>query len=102
VYCNDAAAFADAKQLPLTHVTVRLKHEKAHAADCAECETRESRIDRIEREIDLVGDFDDAQRARLVEIANRCPGHRTLESEVWMPPASGADASRERLRRKVR
>lgn len=77
--------YADLKQLPLEHVTVRLGHDKIHAQDCAECETREGKIDRIEREIELAGALDDAQRAKLLEIANKCPVHRTLHSEVWIP-----------------
>jgi putative redox protein len=77
--------YGDAKRLPLERVVVRLKHDKVHAIDCAECETRDGKIDRIEREIELAGSLDEAQRARLVEIANRCPVHRTLQSEVWMP-----------------
>jgi putative redox protein len=77
--------YADFKQMPLERVTVRLQHEKVHAQDCAECETREGKIDRIEREIELQGALDDAQRGRLLEIANRCPVHRTLHSEVWIP-----------------
>jgi len=77
--------YADLKQLPLEKVTVRLKHEKIHAQDCAECETKEGRIDRIEREIELQGALDDAQRAKLLEIANKCPVHRTLRSEVSIP-----------------
>lgn len=77
--------YADLKQLPLEQVTVRLRHEKVHAQDCAECETREGKIDRIEREIELAGGLDEAQRARLLEIANKCPVHRTLQSEVWIP-----------------
>lgn len=77
--------YADAKNLPLARVIVRLKHEKVHAKDCAECETREGRVDRIEREIECVGDLDDVQRLRLAEIANRCPVHRTLQGEVSMP-----------------
>jgi len=77
--------YADLKELPLDQVTVRLKHEKVHAQDCAECETREGKIDRIEREIELQGALDDAQRGRLLEIANKCPVHRTLHSEVWIP-----------------
>lgn len=77
--------YSDAKQLPLERVAVRLTHDKVHATDCAECETRDGKIDRIEREIELIGSLDEAQRARLVEIANRCPVHRTLQSEVWMP-----------------
>lgn len=77
--------YADQKKWPLEHVTVRLKHEKIHAQDCSECETREGRIDRIEREIEIAGNLDEAQRARLLEIANKCPVHRTLHSEVWIP-----------------
>jgi putative redox protein len=77
--------YADLKQLPLDKVTVRLQHEKVHAQDCAECETREGKIDRIEREIELAGRLDEAQRSRLLEIANKCPVHRTLHSEVWIP-----------------
>jgi putative redox protein len=77
--------YADLKRFPLDRVTVRLKHDKVHAQDCAECETREGRIDRIDREIELTGALDDAQRAKLLEIANKCPVHRTLHSEVWVP-----------------
>jgi putative redox protein len=76
--------YAEQKNWPLERVRVELKHDKVHAADCADCETREGRIDRIERVLTLEGDLDDAQRARLLEIANRCPVHRTLHSEVWI------------------
>jgi putative redox protein len=77
--------YADLKQLPLEKVTVRLKHEKIHAQDCAECETRDGRIDKIEREIELTGTLSAAQRAKLLEIANKCPVHRTLHSEIYIP-----------------
>jgi putative redox protein len=77
--------YADLKQLPLDKVTVRLKHDKIHAQDCAECETKEGKIDRIDREIELAGSLDDAQRAKLLEMANKCPVHRTLHSEIWIP-----------------
>lgn len=76
--------YADLKQLPLERVSVRLRHDKVHAQDCAECETREGKIDRIEREIELAGALDEAQRAKLMEIADKCPVHRTLHSEVWI------------------
>ena len=76
------ALYARRKQWPLTNVTVRLTHSKIHAADCAECETREGKLDRIEREITLEGELDDTQRARLLEIAEKCPVHRTLVSEI--------------------
>lgn len=76
------ALYARRKQWPLEGVTVRLRHSKIHAEDCAECETRAGKIDRIERELELAGPLDDEQRARLLEIANKCPVHRTLTSEV--------------------
>jgi putative redox protein len=77
--------YADLKRLPLERVEVELKHDKIHAADCADCETREGRVDRIERVIRLEGALDPAQRAKLLEIANKCPVHRTLHSEVTIP-----------------
>ena len=76
--------YAAQKKWPLERVTVDLKHGKVHAEDCAECETKEGRIDRIERVLTLEGGLDDAQRARLLEIADKCPVHRTLHSEVWI------------------
>jgi putative redox protein len=74
--------YADRKKLPLERVSVRLRHEKIHARDCAECETQEGRVDHIERDIELEGRLEPAQRQRLLEIAERCPVHRTLHSEV--------------------
>jgi putative redox protein len=74
--------YARRKGWPLEATTVRLRHAKVHAADCAECETREGRIDRIEGDIELAGPLTDAQRARLLEIARRCPVYRTLTSEI--------------------
>ena len=76
------ALYARRKQWPLEAVTVRLEHSKIHAEDCANCETREGKLDRIDREIQLEGTLDDAQKARLMEIADRCPVHRTLTSEI--------------------
>lgn len=76
------ALYARRKQWPLERVTVRLQHDKIHAADCAECETKEGRIDRIDTDITLSGSLTDEQRARLLEIAERCPVHRTLTSEI--------------------
>ena len=77
--------YADHKKIPLERVTVDLSHDKIHAADCAECETREGHIDRIERVITIEGDLDPGQRAKLLEIANKCPVHRTLHAEVHIP-----------------
>lgn len=74
--------YAERKGLPLERVSVRLRHEKVHARDCEECETRSGRVDRIEREIALEGALDGDARARLLEIADKCPVHRTLHSEV--------------------
>jgi uncharacterized OsmC-like protein/pimeloyl-ACP methyl ester carboxylesterase len=74
--------YADQKKWPLDTVRVDLKHDKVHAADCAECETRDGRVDSIERVLHIEGALDAAQRARLVEIADKCPVHRTLHSEV--------------------
>jgi uncharacterized OsmC-like protein/alpha/beta superfamily hydrolase len=74
--------YAAQKQWPLERVTVDLRHEKIHAVDCMECETREGRIDRIERTIRIEGPLEPDQRGRLLEIADRCPVHRTLHGEV--------------------
>jgi len=74
--------YAGRKQWPLEHVTVTLRHSKVHADDCAECETRTGKIDRIEREIVLDGNLDEEQRSRLLKIADMCPVHRTLHSEI--------------------
>lgn len=74
--------YARRKQWPLEDTRVTLTHDKIHAADCEDCETKEGKLDRIERAIELVGPLDDAQRARLMEIADMCPVHRTLHSEV--------------------
>lgn len=74
--------YADRKSLPLDRITVRLQHKKIHAEDCAECETREGMLDQIDRVIAIDGALDADQRKRLMEIADKCPVHRTLTSEV--------------------
>ncbi len=75
--------YAAHKKWPLERVAVRLSHRKLHAADCADCETREGKVDEITREIAIRGDrLDETQRTRLMEIADRCPVHRTLLSET--------------------
>ncbi|MEJ2121850.1 MAG: bifunctional alpha/beta hydrolase/OsmC family protein [Alphaproteobacteria bacterium] len=73
--------YAERKGLPLDKVAVRLTHEKIHARDCDDCESTEGKIDLINRELEITGDLDDAQRQRLLEIADMCPVHRTLDSE---------------------
>jgi uncharacterized OsmC-like protein len=74
--------YAERKKLPLTRVEVRLRHSRIYATDCAECETKEGMLDRIERVITLEGNLDADQRARLLEMADKCPVHRTLKSEI--------------------
>ena len=74
--------YARRKQWPLEAVRVRLRHAKVHAADCEDCETTVGMLDRIERDVELVGPLDAEQRARLLDIANKCPVHRTLTSEI--------------------
>ncbi len=74
--------YADRKALPLDRVTVTLSHSKIHAEDCAECETKAGMLDQIDRVIAMEGALDAEQRKRLMEIADKCPVHRTLTSEV--------------------
>ena len=70
--------YADHKKWPLTGIEVALAHQKIHAADCEACETKDGKLDHIQRDIRLFGELDTTQRERLIEIANRCPVHRTL------------------------
>jgi putative redox protein len=74
--------YARRKRWPLDGVTVKLRHAKIHATDCEDCETKEGMLDRIERDVELRGSLTEEQRARLLEIANKCPVHRTLVSEI--------------------
>jgi putative redox protein len=74
--------YAQRKQWPLEGVTVRLRIDRIHAADCADCEAIEGKVDRIDREIELAGPLDDEQRAALLAIADKCPVHRTLKGEI--------------------
>jgi putative redox protein len=76
------AMYARRKHWPLETVRVRLRHSKVHATDCADCDTQVAKLDRIERDIELVGALDDEQRARLLDIADKCPVHRTLTSDI--------------------
>jgi len=74
--------YADRKSLPLERVTVTLRHSKIHAEDCTECETKAGMLDQIDRVITMEGALDAEQRGKLMEIADKCPVHRTLTSEI--------------------
>lgn len=74
--------YARRKKIPLEHVEVDVSHNKIHANDCDTCDTTTGKIDRFERKITLSGNINDKDRQRLLEIADRCPVHRTLESEI--------------------
>ena len=76
------ALYARRKEWPLQNVSVRLEHSKIHAADCADCETNDGKLDQIGLELIVTGVLTDEQRARLLEIAGKCPVHRTLTSEI--------------------
>jgi putative redox protein len=83
--------YAEKKAWPLNNVHVTLKHDKVHAADCADCETKEGKIDVLERVIRLDGPLSDEQKARLMDIADKCPVHRTLMSEIRIPTRLAAE-----------
>ena len=74
--------YAQRKGMDLQRITVRLRHYRIDAEDCRDCETKSGFLDRIDREIQLTGNLDEAQKTRLLEIAERCPVHRTLKSEI--------------------
>jgi uncharacterized OsmC-like protein len=74
--------YARSKKWPLEDISVSLRHSRIHAKDCAECETKEGMLDRIDVEIRLSGALTPEQRAKLMEIAAKCPVHRTLKSEI--------------------
>jgi len=74
--------YARRKQWPLEKVEVSLRHSRVHAEDCQECDAKEAKIERIERYISLAGPLTDEQKERLLEIAKRCPVHKTLASGI--------------------
>lgn len=79
--------YAERKKFPLKRTAVELRHSRIYAADCADCETKEGMVDHIERNIRLEGDLTEEQRAKLLEIADKCPVHRTLTSEIHIKTA---------------
>lgn len=84
--------YARRKKLPLENITVSLRHSRIHARDCEECETKEGMLDRIDMDIALTGQLSPEQHARLMEIAAKCPVHRTLKSEIDIRMKEGAPA----------
>lgn len=74
--------YADRKDWPLPTVTVELNHYRVHAKDCEDCESEEGMVSRIDRRLTIEGEYTDEQRKRLVEIAEKCPVHKTLVGEV--------------------
>ena len=74
--------YARKRRWPLENITVSLRHSRIHAADCEDCETKEGKIDRIELDVQLTGSLTAEQREKLMEIAERCPVHQTLTSEI--------------------
>jgi putative redox protein len=76
--------YAKRKGWPLEKVEVNVRHSHVHAQDCRECETKEGKLSHIERYVSVTGPLSDEQKARLLEIAERCPVHKTLTSEVWI------------------
>ncbi|MFI4896679.1 MAG: OsmC family protein [Phycisphaerales bacterium JB059] len=74
--------YADHKGWGLERVVLSLRHDRRHPADCEDCDDPKAKIDHIDVEIQLMGDLDEAQRARLLEIADRCPVHRTITGDL--------------------
>jgi putative redox protein len=74
--------YARRKQWALEQVEVKLKHSRVYAQDCADCKGPREKIDRIDRQISLTGELDEAQKTRLLQIAEQCPVHKTLTSGV--------------------
>ena len=74
--------YARRKQIPLENIIVSLWHSRIHAKDCQECETKEGMVDRIDVEVELTGALSAEHHAALMDIAAKCPVHRTLTSEI--------------------
>jgi len=81
--------YADRKKWPLERVVVKLRHRKVHAQDCVDCEHKPAKIDTIDRVLELEGPLDEAQRAKLLEMSERCPVHQTLRSAIQVNTTLG-------------
>jgi putative redox protein len=85
--------YADRRKWPLQGVTVRLSHQRIHREDCVNCEEKDAYIDKVERKLELAGPLTEEQRARLLDMAERCPVHRTLQRQMQvhtvLAPAAG-------------
>ena len=81
--------YARRKEIPLEDITVSLRHSRIHAKDCEECETRQGMLDRIDLVVEMTGPITAEQRAKLMEIAGKCPVHRTLKSEIQIKLHAG-------------
>ena len=81
--------YAARKEWGLRQVEVRLRHERIHADDCEDCESKTGMLDQIHSEIHLIGDLTDEQRDRILQIAEKCPVHRTLSSEIKIRTVAG-------------
>ena len=86
--------YARRKKWPLKDVKVELRHSRIHANDCADCETKEGMLDRVEMDVNLTGDLTPEQRAKLLEVAGKCPVHRTLKSEIEIKVQSSENPSK--------
>jgi putative redox protein len=86
-----ARMYAQRKGWDLSAVRVLLRHDKMHAADCEHCEARTGKLDRIDVQVWFEGELDDEQRHRLLEITEKCPVHKTLQSEVVIASRPGDD-----------
>ena len=84
--------YARKRRLPLENITVSLRHSRIHAKDCDDCETKEGLLDRIDVAVELTGPLTPEQHAKLMEIAGKCPVHRTLKSEIQIKLHPGAPA----------
>ncbi len=85
--------YADRRKWPLERARITLQHRKVHAQDCADCDRKPAKMDVVDRVVFLDGPLTDEQRARLMEIADRCPVHQTLSSQIRVNTRMGAAAA---------